>query len=192
MTDNKPGFTIYGEPIRGRSCGSCKLCCTLLPVELETSKKPANVKCQHVCSKGCSIYENRPAPCRYFNCRWLFDKHADNLRRPDKTGYVIDPMLDGILADEKAMDVIQVWVDPERRDAHRDPELREYLSRMFDIYRLPAIIRWSSTKAMFLIPPQATKEGEWMEIGGDHMNMKTEIEMKALYNQAVQEEIKDG
>ena len=91
-----------------------------------------------------------------------------------------------------AIDAIQVWVDPERRDAHRDPALREYLSRMFDIYRLPALIRWSSTEAMFLLPPKMNESGEWGEIIGDQMNMKTETEMKSLYDQAVKREIEDG
>lgn len=192
MTDKSPGFTIYGEPIRGRSCGSCKLCCTLLPVDLPRGKKLANEKCEHLCSKGCSIYEHRPMPCRYFNCRWLFDENTSNLRRPDKSGYVIDPMLDGILADERPIDVIQVWIDPERRDAHRDPALREYLSKMADIYGLPAIIRWDSKEAMLLIAPQLNSENEWVEIGGDKMNMRTEDDMKRLYNQAVRGEAEDG
>lgn len=52
MTDDPGSITIYGQPIRGRSCGSCKLCCTLLPVDLPEGKKPANEKCRHVFSKA--------------------------------------------------------------------------------------------------------------------------------------------
>ena len=43
------------------------------------------------------------------------------IRRPDLAGYAIDPMLDTILVDKQPVEVIQVWVDPARREAHRDP-----------------------------------------------------------------------
>lgn len=184
MTEDTPSFVIYGQPIRGRSCGSCTLCCTLLPVDLTNGKKPANQKCEHVCSKGCHIYESRPNPCRYFNCRWLFDDRTGNLRRPDKVGYVIDPMLDGIIANGDPVSVIQVWVDPKNRDAHRDPALRDYLSEIAKTYGFPAIIRWSSTDAMFLAAPSLTESKEWLELSGDKMNMRTEEEMRNIYNLA--------
>jgi len=187
MTDDNQSFAIYGLPVRGRSCGSCKLCCTLLPVDLANRKKPANEKCENLCSKGCSIYDNRPDPCRYFNCRWLFDDRTGNLRRPDKVGYVIDPMLDGITANGNPVNVIQVWVDPKKRDSHRDPALRDYLSEMAEIYGFPAIIRWSSTDAMFLAAPSLTEGKEWMEISGEQMTMRTEEDMKIIYDQAVKE-----
>lgn len=131
-------------------------------------------------------------PCRAFLCRWLFDDRTSNMRRPDKTGYVIDPMLDGILINNEAVDVIQVWVDPERRDAHRDPALRDYLFQIADIYKLPSLIRWSSTEAMLLVPPQMNEQNEWGEIYGDKMTIRSENEMKKLYQQAVAGEQKDG
>lgn len=184
MNDESPSLVIYGDPVRGRSCGSCTLCCTLLPTDLPRGKKLANEKCENICSKGCKIYETRPLPCRAFSCRWLFDEHTDKLRRPDKTGYVIDPMLDGIVANGQAVDVFQVWVDPHRRNAHRDPALREYLSKMAEIFRLPAIIRWSSEEAMMLIAPCLNPTKDWMEITRDKMTQKTEDEMKLIYHQA--------
>lgn len=177
MTDDPGSITIYGQPIRGRSCGSCKLCCTLLPVDLPEGKKPANEKCRHVFSKGCSIYENRPIPCRYWSCRWLFDEATANLRRPDKTGYIIDSALDTILAEGEPVEVFQVWVDPERRDAHRDPALRAFLLEMATRYRLPAIIRWSSSDGMVLVAPPMTKDREWLELTS---NMKSSEEMTEL------------
>ena len=45
---------------------------------------------------------------------------------------------------------------------------------------------------MFLVPPKMNESGEWGEIIGDQMNMKTETEMKSLYEQAVKREIEDG
>ncbi len=164
MTRNPESITLYGQPVRGRTCGSCNICCTILPVDLPGGKKLANVKCQHLRSKGCSIYDNRPMPCRYWSCRWLFDEETANLRRPDKSGYVIDSALDTILADGKPCEVFQVWVDPARRDAHKDPALREYLLEMATIYRLPAIIRWGSNDGMVLIAPPLSGEGDWIEV----------------------------
>ena len=134
MTDAGPQaaarepWTIYGEPVRGRSCGSCTLCCTLLPVELPSGPKPANARCPHSYSKGCRIYARRPDPCRYWSCRWLFDPATAGLKRPDQSGVVIDAALDTILADGRPLDVLQIWCDPNRRDAHRDPAVRAYLA----------------------------------------------------------------
>jgi hypothetical protein len=183
MTEENKGFTIYGLPVRGRSCGSCKLCCTLLPVDLPEGKKPANVKCRHLCSKGCSIYENRPTPCEYWSCRWLFDEATADLHRPDKCGYVIDSMLDTILADGEPVEVVQVWVDPARRDAHRDPRLRAYLMWIAETYRMPAIIRWSSSEGIVLIAPPLSKENEWLEIDS---GMKSHEEMTQLLGNKAQ------
>lgn len=114
------------------------------------------------------------------------------MRRPDKTGYVIDPMLDGILANESPIDVIQIWVDPSRRDAHRDPALREYVAKIAEIYRIPAIVRWSSEEGMLLVAPILNADNEWVEYNGDKMNMRTEAEMKQLYNRALEEDGKGG
>jgi hypothetical protein len=165
MSENA-GITIWGRPIRGRSCGSCQLCCTLLPVELADGNKPANERCKHVCSKGCGIYENRPPPCRWFNCRWLFDPDTAPMRRPDRVHYVIDPMLDTIIANNQPIEVLQVWVDPRRRDAHRDPALRAYLAKMAEKHGVPAIIRYGSTEGFVLVAPPHSADGEWLELHG--------------------------
>jgi len=113
------------------------------------------------------------------------------MRRPDKVGYVIDPMLDGVLINGVAANVIQVWVDSDHRDAHRDPALREYLIKIANSYGFPAMIRWSSTDAMFLVPPQMNIKNEWVEIYSDKMTIKTEYEMKCLYDEAVKMEIEN-
>src|SRR5271163_4185529 len=153
MTEGPGAISIYGQPIRGRKCGSCKICCTLLPVDLPSGKKPANVKCCNLRLSGCAIYSHRPTPCKYWLCRWLFDDMTADLRRPDKSGYVIDSALDTIIADGEPVEVIQVWVDPLRRDAHRDPAFREYILEVANKYRIPAIIRWGSNDGMVLIAP---------------------------------------
>src|SRR4051794_7389373 len=67
---------ITPSPIAtGRACGSCSLCCKLLPIrELE---KPENKWCVHCkpASGGCTIYADRPPSCREFACHWLISKN---------------------------------------------------------------------------------------------------------------------
>jgi hypothetical protein len=177
MSDEGEGWTIWSaDNTRGRNCGACKLCCTLVPVRAAELDKDGGVKCKHVFSKGCSIYAQRPAPCRSWSCRWLFDPMTEGLRRPDRSGYIIDPQLDTILAEGQPMEVAQIWVDPQRRDAHRDPALRAYLEAVADKFGLVSIIRWSSTDAMILVPPSRSSEREWLELTRP---MLTEAEMKA-------------
>ena len=168
------GWSIYGEPVRGRQCGSCKLCCVLVPVELDDEKKPANTRCKHLCSKGCGIYERRPAPCRWWSCKWLFDASTADLRRPDHAGYVIDPVVDTLLADNQPLDVIQVWCDPARPDAHRDPALRAWLLLMSQRFGLVAIIRRGSRDGFVLVPPGAGSNDEWLELDG---TINSDVEM---------------
>lgn len=172
------GWSIAAPPIRGRKCGTCQACCTLVPVELREGHKPANVRCPHLRSKGCGIYETRPRPCWAWSCKWLFDESTvvPGIRRPDLAGYAIDPMLDTILVDEHPVEVIQVWVDPTRRDAHRDPALRAWLAAMCAQYGFLTIVRWGSKDGLVLVPPDANTEGEWLEHGGE---LKTQDAMRA-------------
>jgi hypothetical protein len=172
------GYAIYGPPTRGRSCGSCKLCCVLVPAELDDGHKAANTPCKHLCSKGCGIYPRRPQPCVYWSCRWLFDPDTAGLRRPDRAGYVIDSSLDTILRDGEPLDVMQVWCDPNRRNAHRDPALRAYLTHMAEKFGLVAIVRYSSSEGFILVPPGYTDTGEWVEYPGNissHEDMKAKL-----------------
>lgn len=52
--------------------------------------KEANVQCQHVCESGCSIYKDRPKPCRDFQCAWLQGLLRDD-QRPDRLGIEFHP-----------------------------------------------------------------------------------------------------
>lgn len=159
MTDD--AWTIYGPPVRGRRCGGCTACCITLPVP--PMGKGANERCPKLCSRGCSIYSTRPTACRLFMCRWLMDESTAGLRRPDKAGYVIDPSLDRIVANGTPVDCVQIWVDPKRPDAHRDPALRAWLAGVADRYGLIALVRWNSRDAMALVAPALTSDGEWLE-----------------------------
>lgn len=73
-------------PTRGRSCGDCQECCSVLAV-LELGKPPRQ-RCPHQCDVGCSAYENRPVDCRNFRCFWLGGLFGEE-HRPDKCGLVV-------------------------------------------------------------------------------------------------------
>ncbi len=72
----------HGLAKKGRSCGSCQLCCIELEIEskpgystrLDTGEdiaKPAREECRYLGEKGCTIYDVRPLVCREFACDWL-------------------------------------------------------------------------------------------------------------------------
>jgi hypothetical protein len=146
-----------------RQCGDCQLCCKLLPTK-EISK-PANTRCKHQRhGKGCAIYAKRPFSCMVWNCRWLNNDDTADLSRPDRTHYVIDVIPDYITMqydDGQSFDipVLQIWVDPNFPDAHRDPHLRAYLARRGEKERMAAMIRYNSSEGFVLFPPALTGEG---------------------------------
>lgn len=154
-----------------RHCGDCQLCCKLLPVR-ELSKL-ANVRCQHQRhGNGCVVYggPSMPMSCKLWNCRWLVEDRTDDLRRPDRSGYVIDIMPDFVTLDidgEKThLPVLQVWVDPARPDAWRkDKELYAFIARLGEEDGMAALIRNGSEDAIFLAPPALNTDGTWFEHG---------------------------
>jgi hypothetical protein len=172
----------FDDKGNGRICGSCSLCCKLLP--LPTLNKPANQRCQHQRhGKGCGIYADRPYACRTWSCRWVSDRAAtEGMPRPDRSHYVIDIVPDHVDLEDKEtgyqrrVDVVTVWVDPAFRDAYKAPELRAFMLRMAEQYRLATIVRWSSTDAITIFPPPFAEDGEWHEMRGsvvarDHHDM---------------------
>lgn len=176
--EKTPGWTIYGEPIRGRSCGACKACCTLVPADLADEHKPSGVRCKHLCRNGCGIYADRPTPCRYWSCKWLFDPLAAMLKRPDVGGYIIAPALDTMLNGGQPFEVAQVWLDPARPDAHRAPELRSFLADIASRFGLAAIIRREFPDMFLLLAPSLTGQQDWIEqptLVHSHAEMKQHL-----------------
>lgn len=122
-----------------RSCGTCQLCCYLMPVADNYKTpfavpltKPALKKCQYQRHrKGCTIYDKRPISCRDWSCAWLTGDLPRNLSRPDRSGYVVDPVPDTITFkpdnEPESIDipVIQVWIDPKRINPLGDLKLPE-------------------------------------------------------------------
>jgi hypothetical protein len=185
-----------------RRCGDCSLCCRLVPLSKrdnsETARlmvehgmlsvrdaarampdfdKPAGERCPHQRHTGCKVYDRRPLACRLWNCRWLVNDDADELRRPDRSHYVLDVMPDFITLEDNQtgtrtnIQVVQVWCDPNYPDAHLDPALRRWLDRRGKD-GIAAIIRYSSAKAFTLFPPAMSSDGQWHEV--HHGTMITE------------------
>jgi hypothetical protein len=159
-------------PAGGRRCGSCSLCCRLVPVA--TLGKPGNTKCrfsrQH--PKGCcSVYATpqQPMACQTWSCRWLIDKAIDT-SRPDRAHYVIDVMPDLIKSvredgEVREAPVVQIWLDPAYPLAHRDPRLRAWVEANARETGMAAIVRVSARDAFLLIPPYLHSDGVWEERG---------------------------
>lgn len=154
-----------------RECGDCQLCCKLLPVN--SIDKLGGHKCKHQCATGCAVYDKlfSVAPeCKAWNCEWLLG-NAGQLDRPDRSHIVIDVMPDYITITENvdgtgrrnAIPALQVWIDPEHRDAHRDPALRTYLEKRGKDDGMVAIIRFAPDDGFVLFPPSLTPNGEWFE-----------------------------
>jgi hypothetical protein len=176
-----------------RHCSGCTLCCKLLPMQsgtfhpakhpeayrvfgtpgmLHDFDKAAGARCPHQRHTGCAVYAKRPMGCRCWSCRWLTEQDTADLRRPDRTGYVIDAMPDFIRAmphdgsESRAIQVVQIWIDPKRRDAWVDDEaLWRYLERRA-AEGMAAILRFNTTESLVLIPPQISGEPKWGFVTG--------------------------
>lgn len=152
-----------------RECGDCQLCCKLLPVQSPlVDDKAAGQKCRYQkFGTGCTVYNTAKMPfeCGVWNCRWLVNDDTADLRRPDRSHYVIDIMPDFILVDGEPVEVVQIWVDPRHRDAHRDPALRSYIERRA-LENKVALIRYNAKDAFTLIAPVLCNDRQWHELSG--------------------------
>jgi hypothetical protein len=175
------GWTMWDdENLPGRACRSCTLCCTLLPVDLYGDEyKPATTRCRFQKHDGCGVYADRPRPCRVWSCRWLFDPLTKSMRRPDHAGYVIDAMLDTVAVNGHPVNAVQVWCDPARPEAWRDPQLRAYLDEVVKRFEIVVLVRFGSSRAICLLPPGLTGEPDWVEQGGDTLAADKMLELLA-------------
>lgn len=120
--------------------------------------KPAGARCPFQrTSKGCKVYKTRPFGCRFWSCRWVVNDDTGDLDRPDHSHYVIDMVPDFVRRGDtnEPVPVIQIWVDPDYPDAHKDHKLREYLKRRAK-EGYCAIIRYNERDSMFLYYDEET------------------------------------
>lgn len=147
-----------------RQCGDCQLCCKLVPVK--PLDKGANQRCRHQkAHKGCMIYAERPIECRLWSCAWLTGPDTENLSRPDRSHYCIDPMPDfvSVTSGDRQWNqkVIQVWCDPRYPDAWRDPALLKFIE-LYGKGGFGAIVRFSNHDAVIAFPPTLTGYPDWV------------------------------
>ena len=105
MTNSSSAYPASGPsasassraPVPGRTCGSCALCCkTVAVTELA---KPAGIWCPNCRgSKGCAIYDSRPAGCRDFHCEWLLSEKLGPEWKPDRAKFALMVTATGHLA----------------------------------------------------------------------------------------------
>lgn len=121
------------EPPSGRTCGGCTRCCEVVPVK-EIGLKPFT-RCPKLrdwtsaAGPGCSIYANRPYSCRAWSCLWLKSAQLPDEMRPDKSGIVVDEIIELISVTEKATGketertAAQMWVAKGHEDDWNLPEI---------------------------------------------------------------------
>jgi Fe-S-cluster containining protein len=74
--------------VAGRGCGSCSLCCKVLPIQ--ELNKPAGQWCVHsVPGSGCSVHAARPSACRAFFCAWRLDPNLGPEWKPEVSRFVL-------------------------------------------------------------------------------------------------------
>lgn len=170
------------EKHTNRSCGSCSLCCRLLPQK--ELRKGANTRCQHQrhSAKGsCSIYAKRPPSCVLWSCGWLVRADTVNLSRPDRSHVVIDIFPDVITiqqedAEDIDMEVIVLWVDPAHKDAWKHPAMLAYLNKRAEEGQrqqknIAVLVRYDSSEGLVAFPPATTGRDQWF-INESQVNQK--------------------
>lgn len=67
-----------------KECGECNACCVV--TEIKVLNKPAGKLCTNYCtqSKKCSVYTERPNPCKTFECLYKQQEQIPDEYRPDR------------------------------------------------------------------------------------------------------------
>jgi hypothetical protein len=167
---------LVGEIISSRRrCGTCTLCCKLVPVR--ELKKRAGERCKFQRHTGCQVYhridKGFPLSCGLWNCAWLANADAEELRRPDRAGYVIDMTADFVTitnnetGEREQVEVAQIWCDTSRPDAWKDPALLVWLERRAAKGVL-GLVRFNNEGAIGLFPPRSrwNPTDHWVAEGG--------------------------
>jgi hypothetical protein len=113
---------------KGRSCGTCSLCCKVFEVP-PVNNKPAGKWCSN-CSpgRGCSIWADRPSMCRDYHCHWHYDLSLGPEWRPDTAKFILSREPGGIW--------LSIVVDTAQPNAwRREPyhsKLRQLAERLIE------------------------------------------------------------
>ena len=92
MVEKQP-VTPLPDPIPGRECGECTVCCVQMSVDDPDLKKDDNVPCPHmIAHRGCSIHDRLPVTCKAWFCGWRFLNFSEAMR-PDRSHVLLAPEL---------------------------------------------------------------------------------------------------
>jgi len=84
------------ERVKGRICGGCTACCTVLPIGTPELRKRPGVACAQCGAEGCRIYETRFPICRTYFCGWHTLAMLGEDWRPDRSGIIVSPRKEGL------------------------------------------------------------------------------------------------
>jgi Fe-S-cluster containining protein len=134
-----------------RQCGECQACCEVIGVH--ELKKENWTKCQHQCSSGCGIYEERPESCKTYYCLWQAGMMKGGVEnRPDNLGVIFDFRA---ITDGNDKEAISVWELREGAvDEPRPKEMIEEISKHFIL----CIRRYKSSRRRIIGPAYRMKE----------------------------------
>ena len=119
-----------------KTCGTCTLCCTVVPVK-EIDKR-SFTPCRHLRTiihkhgPGCSIYPERPFSCKGLACVWLDMPEIEEQYRPDRVGFVVDTQLDVVTVNGNDRVAAQIWVEQGHEEDWRYSEAaHKFLDALF-------------------------------------------------------------
>lgn len=103
-----------------RQCGSCAMCCKVLPIETDPElNKPAGKWCKHWSKAGgCGIYEERHEVCRTFFCLWKMAPYLGEELKPDRSRVVLAMYKEQVLI---------AYVDPAFPNAWKEGAMGRFL-----------------------------------------------------------------
>ena len=79
------------QPLPGRTCGACTVCCVNVEIDDPELKKPDEVVCPNLLpAGGCGIYAARPRTCATWFCGWRLLNLSDAMR-PDLSNVLLMP-----------------------------------------------------------------------------------------------------
>jgi hypothetical protein len=80
------------QPLPGRRCGACTVCCVELGIEDPDLSKPDGVACPHLVEQGgCGVYDRRPKTCASWLCGWRVMAVLGDSMRPDRSRVLLVP-----------------------------------------------------------------------------------------------------
>ena len=138
-----------------RKCGDCAICCYHCNVPEMDS--PAGQMCSKNTGKGCSIYEDRPAICRPFQCLWLQQEQIPDSLRPDRCGVMFETPFE--------CDVWIGYADPDNPEAWGSDEVQRMIGKINESGHSVVILLPDGMKVFSLAEGQ-TKEEMHEQVNG--------------------------